>query len=261
MIADERRIRGLFLAKSASASEWKAVSAAIKTLVEEATFDATNEGLTFRAMDPSHVALVDLLWPSVAFESYQCEKPFKFSVRVEDFIKLVGRSDAKDSVEISSTEEDAISVKFTNGYKREFVIHLIETSAGSAPLPKLEFDTKAVLTKTIFERVLNDISAVSDQVTLAAEKGTLAFSGKSDMGKAAVALDKTGAELLDLEVKAESKATYNVDYLTSIVRAAGQAADTLTCEFSSRKPVYLEFRLNKQGCRLGFYLAPRVSAE
>ena len=159
----------MFLAKSASASEWKAVSAAIKTLVEEATFDATNEGLTFRAMDPSHVALVDLLWPSVAFESYQCEKPFKFSVRVEDFIKLVGRSDAKDSVEISSTEEDAISVKFMNGYKREFVIHLIETSAGSAPLPKLEFDTKAILTKTIFERVLNDISAVSDQVTLAAK--------------------------------------------------------------------------------------------
>jgi len=52
-----------------------------------------------------------------------------------------------------------------------------------------------------------------------------------------------------------------VDYLTSIVRAAGQAADTLTCEFSSKKPVYLEFRLNKQGCRLGFFLAPRVSAE
>jgi len=245
----------LFLAKSASASEWKAVSSAIKTLVEEATFDATNEGLTFRAMDPSHVALVDLLWPSVAFESYQCEKPFKFSVRVEDFIKLVGRSDAKDSV------EDAISVKFTNGYKREFVIHLIETSAGSAPLPKLEFDTKAILTKTIFERVLNDISAVSDQVTLAAQNGTLAFSGKSDMGKATVALDKTGAELLDLQVKAESKATYNVDYLTSIVRAAGQAADTLTCEFSSKKPVKLEFRLNKQGCRLGFFLAPRVSSD
>jgi len=251
----------MFFAKTATNSEWRAVAAAIKTLVEEASFEASNEGLIFRAMDPSHIALVDLLWPNSAFEKFECDKPFKFSVRVEDFVKLIGRSDTKDSVEISSTEEDALIFRLKNGYKREFVIHLIETSAGSAPLPKLEFDTKAILTKTIFERVLNDISAVSDQVTLAAEKGTLAFSGKSDMGKAAVSLDKTGAELLDLQVKADSKATYNVDYLTSIVRAAGQAADTLTCEFSSKKPVKLEFRLNKQGCRLGFFLAPRVSSD
>jgi len=249
----------MFYAKAATSQEWKAVAAAVKTLVEEATFEATGEGLTFRAMDPSHVALVDLSWPLVAFEKYECDKPFKFSLRVEDLVKLVGRSDSKDSVEISSTEEDAIMMKFTNGYKREFRIHLIEATGGTAPLPKLEFDTKTTLTKAIFEKILGDISVVSDQVTITATKDKLSFSGKSDVGQAEVNLGKTDADVLDLQVGAESKATYSIDYLIGITKAVGGVSDTLLAEFSTKKPIRLEFKLNEQGARAHYFLAPRVT--
>lgn len=249
----------LFFAKTASSQEWKAVASAVKTLVEEATFEATGESMTFRAMDPSHVALVDLSWPNTAFEKYECDKPFKFSLRVEDLVKLVGRSDSKDSVEITSTEEDAIMMKFTNGYKREFTIHLIESSGGTAPLPKLEFDTKVTLTKSIFEKLLSDISVVSDQVTIVATKDKLSFSGKSDVGKADIALEKNDADVLELQVGAESKATYSIDYLIGITKAVGGVSDTLLAEFSTKKPIRLEFKLNDQGARVHYFLAPRVS--
>ena len=63
----------MFLAKTATANEWKAIAAAVKTLVEEATFEANVEGLTFRAMDPSHVALVDLSLPNSSFSSFDCD--------------------------------------------------------------------------------------------------------------------------------------------------------------------------------------------
>jgi proliferating cell nuclear antigen len=251
----------LFHAKTSTSSEWRAIAAAVKTLVEEATFEATNEALTFRAMDPSHVALVDLFMPNTSFERYEVDKPFKFSLRVEDLVKLVGRSDSKDSVEVSSTEEDSIAVKFVNGYKREFTIHLIESTGGTAPLPKLEFDVKTTLTKTIFEKVLSDISVVSDQVTVQATKEKLSFSGKSDIGKADIGLERNSADVLDLQVGAESKATYSIDYLLGISKAAGTVSDTILCEFSSKKPIRLEFRLNDQGSRIHYYLAPRVSGD
>jgi proliferating cell nuclear antigen len=249
----------LFFAKTSSSQEWKAVASAVKTLVEEATFEATGESMTFRAMDPSHVALVDLFWPNTAFEKYECDKPFKFSLRVEDLVKLIGRSDSKDSVEITSTEEDAIMMKFMNGYKREFTIHLIESTGGAAPLPKLEFDTKVTLTKSIFERLLSDISVVSDQVTIVATKDKLSFSGKSDVGKADIALEKNDADVLELQVGAESKATYSIDYLIGIIKAMGSVSDTLLAEFSTKKPIRLEFKLNDQGARVHYFLAPRVS--
>jgi len=249
----------LFLAKTSSSQEWKAVAAAVKTLVEEATFDATTEGLTFRAMDPSHVALVDLLMPNSSFERYEADKSFKFSLRVEDLVKLVGRSDAKDSVEIASGEEDTIKLTLKNGYKREFSVHLIESTGGTAPLPKLEFDTKVTFTKSIFEKLLSDISVVSDQVTIQATKDKLSFSGKSDVGKADISLERNDVDVLDLQVAAESKATYSIDYLLGITKAMGGVSDTLFAEFSTKKPIRLEFKLNDQGARVYYFLAPRVS--
>jgi proliferating cell nuclear antigen len=243
----------MFFAKTATNSEWRAVAAAIKTLVEEASFEASNEGLIFRAMDPSHIALVDLLWPNSAFEK------FEFSVRVEDFVKLIGRSDTKDSVEISSTEEDALIFRLKNGYKREFKVHLIESTTGTAPLPKLEFDAKVQMAKNVFEKVLSDISVVADQVTIQASKDTISFSGKSDVGQATIDLEKGGADILELNVKQEGKATYNIDYILNLSKSIGSASDTVVFEYSPKKPIRLEYRLNEQGARVHFFLAPRIS--
>lgn len=249
----------MLFTKTSTAVEWKAVASAIKTLVEEATFEATSESLIFRAMDPSHIALVDLLWPNAAFEKYECDKQFKFSIRVEDFVKLIGRTDSKDSVELSSTEEDALLLRLMNGYKREFKIHLIESTSGTAPLPKLEFDVRIAMSKTIFEKVLGDISVVADQVAISALKDSVSFSGKSDIGGATISLDKNGADVLELEVKQEAKASYNIDYLLSISKAIGSTSETVVCEYSSKKPARLEFKLNEQGTRIHYYLAPRIS--
>jgi proliferating cell nuclear antigen len=251
----------MFMARTASASEWRAVAAAVKTLVEEATFDANSEGVTFRAMDPSHVALVDLSWPVSAWAAFECDRPFKFSVRVEDLTRLISRAETKDSVEISSGEDDSISIKFSNGYKREFNIHLIESTAASAPLPKLEFDTKATLTKTILEKVLGDISVVSDQFTIMSSKEKLTFQGKSDVGKAEIALAKNDADVLELQSNVDSKATYSVEYVSGILKALGSVADTVQLEFSNKKPLRLEMKLNDQGAKMFYFLAPRISAD
>lgn len=249
----------MFLAKTSTSSEWKAVVSAIKTLVEEATFEATNEALSFRAMDPSHIALVDLYWPNTAFEKYECDKQFKFTLRVEDLVRLIGRSESKDSVEVSSTEEDAILLRFSNGYKREFTIHLIESSISSAPLPKLQFDAKIIMTKNVFEKLLGDVSVVSDQVTIHAVKEKLSFEGKSDIGRANIQLDKNDPSILDMQVNAESRATYSIDYLLGITKAIGSVSDNVLYEFSTKKPIRLEFKLNDQGSRIHYYLAPRVT--
>lgn len=251
----------MFLAKTATSAEWKAVSSAIKTLVEEATFEASSEALTFRAMDPSHIAQLDIHWPSTAFEKYECDKQFKFSVRVEDFVKIIGRTDAKDSVEIASTEEDALLLRLMNGYKREFKVHLIESTSGTAPLPKLDFDVRVVMSRGVFEKVLTDVFVVTDQVTIASLKEGVSFSGKSEIGAASIQLDKNSADILELDVKQEATATYSIDYLLRISKAIGSASDSVVCEYSGKKPVRLEFKLNEQGARVHHYLAPRINGE
>jgi proliferating cell nuclear antigen len=255
-----------FTARTQSPSQWKAVTAAIQTLVEEATFDVNSDGITFRAMDPSHVALVDLFWPSSDFQKFTCEKADKFTVRMEDFAKLIRRAEGKDSVEISREGSESLSLKLSNGYKREFELHLIESSQSTTPLPKLNYETTFVTTEPAFDRILNDVSAISNHITIEALKDKVLFSGKGDTGKAAVELskpagDKPGTDLLSLTTPAdkESKATYSIEYLLKITKAAGSASDTINFEYSSKMPLRMGFKLgeNSKG-HIHFYLAPRV---
>ncbi len=245
----------VFLAKTSTSEEWKVVSSAVSTLVEEATFEASPEGITFRAMDPSHVALIDLLWPKSAFEKYECDKPFKFSIKIEDFMKLIKRADAKDSIEITTSDEMLV-LRILDGYKREFLLHLIESTYGPTPLPKLSFNVKATMAERAFEKILSDISAISDHMTIEASKDRLIFSGKSDIGSGSVTLERTTQDLLELDVKEDSKATYSIEYLSNIIKAT--ASDEVLLEYSSKMPIRLELKLSDLGGRVHFYLAPRI---
>ena len=256
---------GTFVATTQTPTQWKAVTAAIQTLVEEATFDVTSDGIAFRAMDPSHVALVDLFWPSSDFQKFECTKSDRFTVRVEDFAKLIRRAESKDSLEISRQGGESLNVKLSNGYKREFELHLVESSQSSTPLPKLNLDSKFTTSEPAFDRILNDISAISNHITIDVSRDRVQFSGKGDTGKASITLEKkvgeTGkGDLQQLITEKESKSTYSIEYLLKITKAAGSASDSINFEYSSKMPLRLEFKLgeNSNG-RLFFYLAPRVT--
>lgn len=251
-----------FLARSASAAEWRVVAKAVSTLVEEASFEASAEGISFRAMDPSHVALIDLFWPNSAFEKYVCDKQFRFTVRVVEFAKLFSRADPKDSVEVSSREDGKLTIKFTDSYSREFSINLLESPAQPTPLPKIPLNAKVLLTGSTLQQILSDVSTISDRVTIEASSEKVTFSGRSEQGTASATLDRRSPEVLELTLSQNepAKATYSIEYLINITKAAG-SQQPVTLEYSTKMPLRLEFRLGDQGGKLAFYLAPRVEEK
>ena len=60
-------------------------------------------------------------------------------------------------------------------------------------------------------------------------------------------------------MKADSSGTYSLEYLNPIVKAVGTSVETITCEFSTEKPLRIEFKVANIG-RIHFYLAPRVES-
>ena len=247
----------VFSAKTGGSDEWKAVISAISTLVEEATFEATGEGIAFRGMDPSHVALIDITWPNSAFEKYVCDADVKFGVRIDEFAKSIKRADKKDNIEISISEEKLLLV--TIGKNKKYKMRLIESSATDTPLPKITYSAKVAVTSTEFDRILGDIQVVSEYLSITASPNKAEFSGRGDSGEAVITLEKGAPEMPEIEVKEDSTATYSLDYLNSIVKAVGAAAGTVVCEYSTKMPLRLEFKVANIG-RIHFYLAPRVES-
>ncbi|MFN3654710.1 MAG: DNA polymerase sliding clamp, partial [Candidatus Nitrosotenuis sp.] len=144
----------MFSAKTSGSDEWKAILSAISTLVEEATFEATTEGITFRGMDPSHVALIDISWPNSAFERYESDGDIKFGVRIDEFSKLIKRADKTESIEISITDNMLLILI---GKNKQYKMRLIESSATDTPLPKIPYDAKIELATLLFDKILGDV--------------------------------------------------------------------------------------------------------
>jgi proliferating cell nuclear antigen len=85
------------------------------------------------------------------------------------------------------------------------------------------------------------------------------FSGKGDSGEATINLEKGMEGLEEITITQESTGTYSLEYLNPIVKAVGSTVDSITCEFSSAKPLRVEFKVANIG-RIHFYLAPRVES-
>jgi len=225
--------------------------------VEEATFVATAEGITFRGMDPSHVALIDISWPNSAFEKYECDSDKKFGVRVDEFSKLIKRADKKDSIELSFSEDNMLLV--TIGQNKKYKMRLIESSATDTPLPKIPYDAKIELSAASFDKILGDVQVVSDYLTINSTESKAEFSGKGDSGEVLIELEQNDDEIQNLSVKEDSNGTYSLEYLNPVVKAVGSTSGTVTCEYSSAKPLRIEFKVANMG-RIHFYLAPRVES-
>ena len=247
----------VFSAKTKGSDDLKAIISAISTLVEEATFVSNAEGITFRGMDPSHVALIDISWPNSAFEKYQCDSDTKFGVRIDEFSKLIKRADKQDSFEISISEDNMLLV--TIGNNKKYKMRLIESSASDTPLPKISYDTKIELASNTFDKILGDVQVVSDYLTIKASNSKAVFSGKGDSGEVVIDLEKGMEEITNISAKQESIGTYSLEYLNPVVKAVGNTAGTVTCEYSSAKPLRIEFKVANIG-RIHFYLAPRVES-
>ena len=246
-----------FSAKTNTSDEWKAIISAISTLVEEATFEATVEGISFRGMDPSHVALIDISWPNSAFEKYSCDSDIKFGVRIDEFSKLIKRAEKSEAIEINISEDSMLHVSI--GKNKKYKMRLIESSASETPLPKISYDSKITLSSARFDKILGDIEVVSDYLSIKTASENVEFSGKGDSGEAIINLEKNADELEEISVTQESVGTYSLEYLNPIVKAVGGTAGSIICEFSSAKPLRIEFKVTNIG-RIHFYLAPRVES-
>ena len=138
-------------------------------------------------------------------------------------------------------------------------MRLIESSASETPLPKIPYDSKIGVSASIFDKILCDIEVVSDYLSIKATPNTVEFSGKGDTGEAFEKFEKDMQELEEISVSQESTGTYSLEYLNPIVKAIGSTSGSISLEFSSSKPLRIEFKVANIG-RIHFYLAPRVES-
>lgn len=251
----------MFKAKISDAKLLRDMITAISTLVDEATFNLSPDGLKLRAMDPSRVAMIDFEWPKTVFDEYTCDQPTKLCINVGEMLKLLRRTGKDESIELALDEKtNRLNVGIKGKYDRTFNMPTLEAAEEEVPTPKITFNVRAKVTTEGLHQAIEDVLLVSDHVKIEVDPEKLTMRAAGDLMGATIELKKGSDALLDLEAKEPSKATFSLSYLSEIIKTAAGASDIATLEFSSDMPIRIDFQQPKEG-KLTFYLAPRIEVE
>lgn len=248
-------------AKMADSKIWKTCVAAVGNLIEEAAFKFTPEGVKMRAMDPSHVALVDFELPAGAFAEYDVKQPAVLGINLAEMSKIMSRAKPQDELIFELDEEqNRLGLTFKGASTRRISLPLIDVREAELPEPKVQFTAKADVPAGVLQDGIKDAERVGDNVGFELTEKGFFVAAEGDKGTAELKLAKGDEALTKLDVKQPARATFNIKYLSDMTKAAS-ASDIIEINLGTDLPIQLDFPVGEGKGRLRFLLAPRVESE
>jgi len=249
-----------FRAKFSDARTWKRIVDAISVLVDEAIFRANENSMRVRAMDPSHVAMVDIYLPAGIFDEYACSGEVAIGLNLDEMGKVMRRAGTNDELELVLDEAaSSLRVHLKGATTRTFRLSLLDIGGEEPPTPSIKFNVEAKMLSDALVQALKDAELFSDHVRVSATPDGVQIAASGDTSGVEVKIDKGSEALLELSVAESSRAIYALSYLSDMIKAAS-VSETITLSFSTDMPLKLEFRVLGEG-KVTYWLAPRIEAE
>ena len=233
------------------ATKFKKCIEAITNLVEEGVFKFRQDGLYFKATDPSQIAMIEFTMPKDAFEVYEFENQ-NAGIDLRYFLQILSRARAKEKL-ILELSESTLHITFSNKTKRTFKIPLLDIAAQELPDPKIEFTAKAKLNAGLIQDALKDASLITTHVLITLNPEGLTISANSNKGETSTFCSKENLAML--ETNSQAVAMFPLDYLQNILKAA-PADSEITLSLATDAPLKVAFSLNQ--AKVVYYLAPRI---
>ncbi|TFF92376.1 proliferating cell nuclear antigen (pcna) [Candidatus Thorarchaeota archaeon] len=246
----------MFHATLDSSKTWKQIVDALATLLTEVNFVVNKKGITLTQLDSSKVAMIDLTLPAGVFQEFNCEEEMQICLGVDELTKISRRMAADDRLEFDVDDDKRFEIRMIGQAERLFRLQMLTPPDNQAKRPDLKFMAKLEMNSDALKQAVKDIGVISNHIKVTADKKSVTFAGEGDTGEAEVQLT-TGEDsvIYDLESKEKATAMYALNYLSEIVKAV--AADTVRIQFSSDKPMRMDFGIAEAGS-ISFVLAPRI---
>ena len=217
----------------------------ISTLIDEVKFTITPEGMTLKAVDAAHVAMIEMEVEKCAFDKYEaedCEIGLDLD-KVKDVLKLAASGDV-----IGMEQDDThgrLVFKVGNITRR---MNLVDTTTMSDPkVPQLSLTAKISLPVDELQKGIRAADKISDHITLKAGPGYFDMFCEGDTDSVSLHLDGASVE-------------FPLDYFSNIIKAI-PAGTTVMVELDNDYPVKLVFSLADGNARVNYLLAPRIESE
>lgn len=172
--------------KTVQISPFRTLMTALKDILLETNITFQSDGIRIINMDKSHTVLAHMHLKAENFEFYEC-KPEKIVIGVNMFqlFKLINSIDNDDTLTIYIENSDYtdgvvsyLSLKFENGEIKQCKtqkLRLIEPESEELGYPDVKFSSIINLPSTDFQKIIRDLSVISDKLEIKSVGNELIF--------------------------------------------------------------------------------------
>lgn len=170
---------------------------ALKDILLETNITFQSDGIRIINMDKSHTVLAHMHLKAENFEFYEC-KPEKIVIGVNMFqlFKLINSIDNDDTLTIYIEKDDYtdgvvshLALKFENGEIKQCKtqkLRLIEPESEELGYPDVKFSSIINLPSTDFQKIIRDLSVISDKLEIKSVGNELIFKCSGQFASAEI---------------------------------------------------------------------------
>ncbi len=216
------------------------------------------EGVRIKAMDPSHVMLVDFHIPRSAFDEFEVEQETVLAINLELSSKVLRRATKNDKLVISS---DGSRISFglvsKGGVERYFTLPLLSAKFEEIPELSLELNVEAKTLGPTFATALSVLEKAGDVLRIKATKEGFSMIATSELGEIEFEFSVTTGTLIDYKPPEEEITnSYSLEYFDLLAKVA-KMSESITVKLGPDMPCEIDAEL-PSGAILRTYIAPRV---
>ena len=160
----------------------------VATLVDEAKFNITEDGISLRAVDPAHVAMIDLKLKSAAFESFKASES-ELGIDISKMTDVLKLAKPNDIISITHDEEkNRLILKILNITRS---MALVDTTGMAEPkVPNLSLPVKVVIKTQELVQGIKASESISDHISLSANSDGFELMSEGDTDAVNLKLSK-----------------------------------------------------------------------
>lgn len=228
----------------------------ISTLVDEARFRITPEGLSVKAVDPANVAMVSFELSKDAFDSFEATEG-ELGI---DLTKLTGVMEMADKSDIIELELDEASHKLIVRMRGlAYTMSLLDPSSirKEPKVPNLDLPAHIVIRGEDIKRAVKAAEKVSDYMSMGVRGDIFFMEAEGDTDKVLVELGKE--QLIDLQAT-DAKSLFSLDYLSDMSKILGKSNE-VSIDLGKDFPLKIRIKIAEGHGEVSYMLAPRVESE
>ena len=228
----------------------------ISTLVDEARFRLTPQGLSVKAVDPANVAMVSFELSKDAFDSFEATEG-ELGIDLTKLIGVMEMADKSDNIELELDEASHKLIVRMRGLA--YTMSLLDPSSirKEPKVPTLDLPAHIVIRGEDIKRAVKAAEKVSDYMSMGVRGDVFFMEAEGDTDKVLVELEKS--QLIDLQAT-DAKSLFSLDYLSDMSKILGKSNE-VNIDLGKDFPLKIRIKIAEGHGEVSYMLAPRVESE